>query len=172
MRGFLHHDPFFNECLLEMLSSETVLKMNDYVQHGQTTCLEHCVKVAHFSYRMSVKARIRCDRKSMIRGALLHDFFLYDWHVPDKTRGLHGFSHPKAALKNAERYFLLNEIERDVIEKHMWPMTVRLPKYRESVMVCLADKACALLETATPLFRGVLSLKRRTFVKTAARGIQ
>ena len=34
----------------------------------------------------------------------------------------------------------------DIIVKHMWPLTVTLPKYRESYIVTLADKYCATSE--------------------------
>ncbi|MPN07787.1 hypothetical protein SDC9_155059 [bioreactor metagenome] len=83
----------------------------------------------------------------MIRGALLHDFFLYDWHEKNQNHRLHGFTHPKRALCNAQHYFRLNDIERDVIEKHMWPMTLKPPRFKESLVVCLVDKCCTLSET-------------------------
>ena len=37
--------------------------------------------------------------------------------------------------------------ERDVIAKHMFPLTLRPPRFRESWIVCLADKWCPLEET-------------------------
>ena len=77
-------------------------------------------------------------------GALLHDFFLYDWRnhdAPDLPREkYHGIEHPRIALKNAEKYFPLNEIERDIIVKHMWPLTLMPPRYKESFIVTFADK--------------------------------
>jgi uncharacterized protein len=82
-----------------------------------------------------------------VRGALLHDYFLYDWHVPAPEHNLHGFSHAGAALKNAKRDFEINRLEQDIIEKHMFPLNIRPPKYRESIIVCLADKLCATKET-------------------------
>ena len=43
--------------------------------------------------------------------------------------------------------YSLNNIEKDIIEKHMWPLTLRLPKYKESYVVLMVDKYCALFET-------------------------
>lgn len=57
------------------------------------------------------------------------------------------FSHARAALKNAKKDFQLGEIEQDVIQKHMFPLNLKPPKYKESVLVCLADKLSALEET-------------------------
>ena len=34
-----------------------------------------------------------------------------------------------------------------MIAKHMFPLTLRPPRFRESWIVCLADKWCALEET-------------------------
>ena len=60
---------------------------------------------------------------------------------PDLPREkYHGIEHPKIALQNAEKYFRLNDIERDIIVKHMWPLTLVPPKYKESFIVTFADK--------------------------------
>ena len=50
-------------------------------------------------------------------------------------------------MLNADRDFGLNEVEKDIISKHMFPLTIMPPRYRESVLVTLADKWCALCET-------------------------
>ena len=52
--------------------------------------------------------------------------------------------------------FGLNKIERNMILAHMFPLNLTLPRYRESVLLCTADKLCALRETA----RGVLQRKK------------
>ena len=79
----------------------------------------------------------------------MHDYFLYDWH--DKTRKnyqrLHGFYHPGIALKNASMEYPLTLREKDIIKKHMWPLTVVPPLCREAWIVTTADKYCSLLET-------------------------
>lgn len=41
----------------------------------------------------------------LVCGALLRNYFLYDWYEPDKSHQLHAFSHAKCALHNAERDF-------------------------------------------------------------------
>ena len=85
--------------------------------------------------------------KALVRGALLHDFFLYDWHVPDKSHRLHAFSHARRAYENDKKEFDLGNIEKDIIIKHMFPVNIALPKYKETVIVCIADKLSATHET-------------------------
>lgn len=131
----------------DILDSDKMASEKNFMQHGTTSCYEHSIMVACMSVTLARRFRISVDERSMVRGALLHDYFLYDWHVPDKSHRLHGFTHPFAALKNAERDFELNAMERDIIVKHMFPLNPFLPKYKESVLVCLADKMCALKET-------------------------
>ena len=60
---------------------------------------------------------------------------------------LHGFRHPQRALENAEKEYNLTPRERDIIVKHMWPLTVLPPTCREAWIVTTADKWCSLLET-------------------------
>ena len=89
------------------------------------------------------------SRRDLVRGALLHDYFLYDWH--DKyhrdIKRLHGFYHPGIALRNAMKEYELTKREQDIIKKHMWPLTVIPPLCREAWIVTMADKYCSMLET-------------------------
>jgi uncharacterized protein len=135
----------------DIILSPEAQVLKTFTQHGETTVFEHCVSVAKYSLLMAHflerTFKISFDKDSLVRGALLHDYFLYDWH--DKTvpgRRIHGFTHPTTARKNAERDFGLNDLERDIISKHMFPVTPFPPMHRESVLVNLADKWCALCE--------------------------
>lgn len=126
------------------------------IQHGQTTCFAHSVAVAYVSLLLARRLNLRLDERSLVRGALLHDYFLYDWHVPDASHRLHGFRHARRALENAQREFSLNSVETDIILRHMFPLNLTPPAYGESVVVCCADKICAVLEVAAavcPLVR-------------------
>ena len=124
------------------------------IEHGDTSTLEHCVAVAYVSFYIAKKMHLRCDYNSLIRGALLHDYFLYDWHVADDSHKWHGFSHAQTALNNASKDFELTNIEMDIIAKHMFPLNIKPPKYRESYIVSLADKICSSYETilGTPCY--------------------
>lgn len=141
-------DAYFCAQLDAVVRRSALRETGRYIQHGDTSCLLHSIAVAYFSYRTArLLQRIAAfHERDLIRGALLHDYFLYDWHIPDPTHRLHGFRHPGRALENAQRDFVLSDIERDIIRKHMFPLTPALPRYRESLLVSAVDKACSVYE--------------------------
>jgi uncharacterized protein len=132
----------------ELNATSRFAQTKEYTQHGTISVYAHCVEVARTSCCIAASLKINVDYRSMVRGALLHDYFLYDWHhTGDGSHRLHGFTHPKRALLNALRDLELNRIERMVILRHMFPLTPIPPTCRESWLVCLADKICATKET-------------------------
>lgn len=128
----------------DLRNNPIVLQMQDYRQHYNTSCYEHCIEVAYWSYLFCKKFNL--DYKSAARAGLLHDLFLYDWRdSSNKIGGLHAFLHPKIALKNSLEICDLNDKEQDIIVKHMWPVTFfEFPKYKESYVITVADKISAL----------------------------
>lgn len=140
---------YFRSVAATIAEHKNMQKTRKLTQHGSVSVFAHSVAVAYYSVKLAKKLGISCDKRSLIRGAMLHDFFLYDWHkIINVGDGLHGFAHPATASKNAVRDFRLNKRELDIIRKHMWPLTLtKVPKYRESWLVCAADKYCSLLET-------------------------
>lgn len=142
-----YQDKEFLECVRDILEHPVFQSMDQYIQHGATTCLEHCLRVSYMSYLICRKRGL--NFREAARGGLLHDLFLYDWHIHGRKKGekLHGFSHPKKALENAERYFHLTDRERNLILRHMWPLTPVPPKFREGYVILYADKICSLEET-------------------------
>lgn len=137
----------FLELAMPLLRDKRLRVMSRFIQHGSTTCLTHCLAVAYYSFLLTESLQIPCDQSSLVRGALLHDYFLYDWHERGSGHRFHGFSHPSAALKNAARDFELNRVERNIIARHMFPLVPVPPRYRESAVVCIIDKCCSLYET-------------------------
>ena len=127
------------------------------IQHGSTTVFAHCVKVACFSLFLANKLHISVDVRALLRGALLHDYFLYDWHEKNAGHRFHGFTHPATALKNAQQDFMLTPVEKDIIARHMFPLCPIPPRCREAWLVCVADKYCALLETVGPWLQTLFS---------------
>lgn len=126
-----------------------------YIQHGETSVYDHSIKVAYLSCEIAVKLNLKVDFKTLIRGALLHDYFLYDWHDRKAHEGWHGFRHPRKSWKNAKKDFNLNKIEKDIILKHMFPLVPIIPVYKESWIVCMADKISATVETVEILKRKI-----------------
>lgn len=139
----------FNEILSDILSNETVKQMQNYIQHGEISCYTHCYYVAYYTYLICKKLKL--DYKSAVRGAMLHDLFLYDWHTTSPAdineKGVHAWAHPRIALKNASKIFTLNDTEKDIIRNHMWPVTLKFPKTKEAFIVSCMDKYSATAET-------------------------
>lgn len=135
----------------DILVHPNMQKEKELIQHFNVNCYEHSLAVAYLSVSLTYKFNVEVDMRSLIRGALLHDYFLYDWHEKDESHKLHGFSHAMTALKNASKDFELNEIEEDIIKKHMFPLNIALPRYKESVLVTMADKICAAYEVSRNL---------------------
>ena len=130
----------------DILRSPTMAREREIPQHGSTTCFDHSVAVALCSIRLARKWGWDVDWRSLVRGARLHDYFLYNWREHNDDHRLHGFYHARRAMENAERDFGLNPIEANIIHRHMFPLNPMPPKYKESVVVTCADKICATRE--------------------------
>lgn len=130
----------------DILEHSVFQSMEQYIQHGHTSCRAHCIQVSYMAYQLS--RRFGLDARSVARAGLLHDLFLYDWHTHAKETGehFHGLTHPRTALNNARLYFNLNEIEENCILRHMWPLTPIAPKYWEGMTIVYADKVCGAAE--------------------------
>lgn len=134
-------------CMNNLSQFSKLRRMDKFTQHGDTTCLKHTIAVAYYSIKLAEMMGIQYKRRDLIRGALLHDYFLYDWHEKRSGKNMHGFTHPTAAMNNADRDFSLTEVEKDIIKKHMFPLTVKPPMCREGWIVCVVDKLCSVYET-------------------------
>ena len=134
----------------DILDSDNFRSTKKHLQHGSMTVHKHCMDVARYSLLLNNKLGLKCNKHDLIRGALLHDYFLYDWHDKEylsQRKRLHGFWHPGIALQNAGKEYKLNDRQREIIKKHMWPLTVVPPTCREAWVVTAADKYCSLMET-------------------------
>lgn len=133
----------------EILRSRNFQSSAHYIQHGNISVMKHSMRVAYASMWINRKLGINCVESDLTRGALLHDYFLYDWHDKDRPdfRPLHGFHHANKALENAMKEYTLSPREKDIIKKHMWPLTVVPPMCREAWVVTAADKVVSTIET-------------------------
>lgn len=160
--GRRHLEKEFYAIIEDIYEHEEFLKLKEHYHHN-SSIYEHVMDVSYLSYRAC--KFLKLDYHSATRGALLHDFFLYDWRnhdVPDLPEDkYHGIEHPKIALANAEKHFTLNEIEKDIVIKHMWPLTLVPPKYKESFVVSFADKYLASKEFVNKFKESKIKIPKR-----------
>ena len=137
-----------HQILKQYQEDSKVQSMHGFVQHGRTSTYEHCMNVVKLSFWINKHLHLSANERALLTGALLHDFYLYDWHEKSTWHRWYGFSHPSRAWKNARRHFPMGAKEENIIRSHMWPLIPwQIPKSREAVIVCLADKCCSLYET-------------------------
>lgn len=138
---------YIKSCLDGVMNTSEAQQMKTFRQHGHITTYAHVLSVACMSYMINKRLRVRADSRSLIIGAFLHDYYLYDWHDNPKMHKRHGFNHPIKALENAQNSYKLNSTEKNIIASHMWPLTLtRIPRCREAIIVCISDKICATYE--------------------------
>ncbi len=126
-----------------ILCNDEFKKIGECTHHG-TSRLNHSLRVSYFSYIVSKK--LKWDFESAARGGLVHDFFYNENGGITKDGIISTFTHSKKASKNAEKFFGLNNKERDIVEKHMFPLNIKLPIYKESYIVSIVDKIVSFIE--------------------------
>ncbi len=116
----------------------------DKIEHHGTSRMLHSMRVSYYSYLVSKALRLHTSE--VARAGLLHDFFMSSEDRTSMDRFSSTFTHPKYAVRNADNIFELNNLERDIIKSHMFPINIAIPKYLESWLVSVVDKCVALYE--------------------------
>lgn len=148
-KNIWQEDQEYVEIVSDLLRNPAVQKLSQYTQHHHSNRLDHSIAVSFDSYELAKKMHL--DYRSVARAGLLHDLFYYDWRTTKFNLGSHAFIHPRVALRNAEKITPLNDMEKDIILKHMFGATLALPKYKESLLVSLVDDYEAEHEFFSPL---------------------
>ena len=129
----------------DIIHSEEFIKMKEYKHHIKSNLYEHSVRVAYLCYRHHKRFNLKIDLADFVRGALLHDYYLYELHGDEMPHRFHWFNHPKKALENAaEKYPLLTSMQKDMIRRHMFPLTAIPPKTKAGWLICFYDKVAAI----------------------------
>lgn len=138
-------------CVRDLLEDAAVHSLSEFRHHIGTTRLQHSLNVSYYNFLIC--RRLGLDARAGARGGLLHDFFLYNRKTHEKTERSHAAEHSKTALRNASERFELSDLERDMIVNHMWPMTREIPRHRETFIITLVDKFCAVAEVTQAAYR-------------------
>jgi len=137
-------DRKYNVIVNDILENDDFLQMRDIVHHGMNR-YDHSVRVSYYSYKV---AKLLClSYEDVARGGLLHDFFLVkNSDIKFKDRIYTMYNHPKMALRRADECFKLTDKEKDIIRSHMFPISIRIPRYLESWIVNVVDDFVAIYE--------------------------
>lgn len=153
----------YYSCVQDIIDSEQLGSLKDITHHISTTRFQHCLNVSYYSYIVCRKFRL--NARSAARAGLLHDLFYYNRKEYNSTRRKgepsHSKNHAMIAAENAAQITDITHLERDMIEKHMWPMTRPLPSYKETYIITFVDKYCAVLEFCIPHITNIIPHKKR-----------
>ena len=131
----------------KLLSSDEIRQMASFEQHRGNNTLQHSKNVAYKSFALAQKLGWKINERELARGAMLHDYYLYNIQEEHISDYRHGIGHPRKALENARKIRRLSPKEENIIKSHMWPLTLFHPPHsREAALVCMADKVCAINE--------------------------
>ena len=139
-------DEEFYEIVGPILEHPEFQRRLEYHHHENRSVYTHSLMVSLYSYKIAKKMGL--DYESTAIAGLLHDFYYEDWQMNPKKgiKNLHGFVHAKQAYENAKTFFpyMLNEKIGDSIIKHMFPLTIKPPKYLEGWIITMVDKYTSL----------------------------
>jgi len=141
-----YNDRQYMTIVRDILDNKEFNKTKEIIHHGLDR-QSHSLRVSYYSYKLS--KLLGLDYESAARAGLLHDFFFENNKKTNlKKRVLTLVNHPKYALENASNHFELNELEKDIIVSHMFPVSVTPPKYMEGWLVNLVDDVVAIAEVS------------------------
>ncbi len=160
-------NPLFDEWLLyveEILLSDEFQKRKLFPHHHNLSVWDHSILVSFKSFVVA-KYFGASPRICAIAG-LLHDFYTQAWLYSDELLKIddgkylsefkikkplfkmHGFVHGNDAALNVLEYFPQFNADRIInsIKRHMFPLTIIPPKYREGYIITCVDKLNSVRE--------------------------
>ena len=142
-----------NEIIKEIVEHPEYQKRKTYNHHYNESVYEHCLRVSFDAFCIAKKHG--WNYKDAAIAGVLHDFYYKPWQENIKNVPLlqkHGFVHAKEALDNSRKYFskYLNPVIENSIERHMFPLNRKMPKYKIGWLIVLVDKADSMDFLAHP----------------------
>ena len=141
-----HSENYLDRDLREIMGHKDYQTLKNTSNHASTDLYDHSLQVSKLS--MKICHKLGLDWRTVARAGLLHDFYLYDWRKDEGPRW-HGIRHGRIALYESEKRFALSEKEKNIILRHMWPLTPIPPSSWEGIVLSMVDKYIALDEILT-----------------------
>ena len=144
-------DNEFLELANDLLNDDKFKLLKKDRHHGSNK-YDHCKRVSYLSYRIA--KFFNSDYKSIVRPALLHDFFYGERTEKPENSYL---EHPKTSAANAKYYYNIDEKEENIIKTHMFHHVLlkklcpfinarehakikdNVPQSKEAWIVCVSD---------------------------------
>lgn len=136
----------YENIIKDILANKEVMKLKE-TKHHDNNRLRHSLRVSFYSYKIAKK--LHMNYKSIARAGVLHDFYFEQINEMEKfSDKLRMFrkEHTRIALKNSLKYFELSKLEKNIILSHMFPCNLTLPRYKESLVLCIVDKCVSTYE--------------------------
>lgn len=139
----LNDDEYLN-IVSPILNSSEFKKRKKWMHHENVSLYEHLVVVSYLSYKICKKRKY--NYRDAAIGGLLHDFYCKSWqenlYVKKPFFKQHGFSHAREAMYNSYKFYpkFMNKRVANIIERHMFPLNIIPPRYKEGWVVTYVDK--------------------------------
>ncbi|MGN1372377.1 MAG: hypothetical protein ACI4XM_08915 [Candidatus Coprovivens sp.] len=178
-------NPLFDEWFLyveDILLSDEFQKRKLFMHHYNLSVWDHSILVSFNSF-LAAKYFNASARVCAIAG-LLHDFYTQAWiyneelakidngkylsefYVKKPLFKMHAFVHGDDAASNALKYFpeLVNDRILNSIKRHMFPVTIIPPKYKEGFLITSIDKLNSVRELPSPKVM-TIKIKNKIYAK-------
>ena len=157
--------------IVEPILTSQEFQVRRLFKHHENSVWDHSILVSFRSYKIAKKRKLNYHDCAI--GGLLHDFYPYAWKYSSKLHEYddeylnkigkkyplfkkHGFTHALEACQNYHKFYgeYQNEMIDDIIIKHMFPLNIKIPKYKESWIVTYSDK----VESIKDFFNGGMKI--------------
>ena len=174
--------PYFKEWLniVKPILLSDEFQRRKLFKHHDYSVWSHSINVSYNSFITAKRHNL--DEYVCAIAGILHDFYpytykknkvleklnpnyLYRVNTKAKLNELHTFVHPYEASINALKFYpeLVNEKILSCIRTHMFPLTIKPPRYKEGWVITLIDKRDSL--DVIKELRYIPSLIKNTIVK-------
>ena len=134
---------------VDILSSARFEKAGTVRHHITGNVAEHSRNTAEYGRRMCEwlnRHGIDVSEEDVVQACLLHDIGMTEDRVHDSAGWRKAFWHPRKGARIARDEYHVNKVQYNAIKRHMWPICIIPPRYKEGWVVMAADKYCSIRE--------------------------